>query len=221
MIAAWNSLPREATMRYPGFVPMLTILFCAGFASSQENNSLTSEEAAKGWILLWDGKSVTNWTPELVANWKTAEGTLTAAPGAFFWLRHAQPFADFILKAEFRMLSPEADSGIFIRAADKGDPSRTGYQININNVNQEFGTGSVVFRVKYNGSPVTAKEWHRYEITAEGNHITVVLDGKKTIDYRDSSSREGYIGLQFIKPEDVEFRNVKLLPLAAGPAGKP
>jgi hypothetical protein len=208
-------------MRSSRLLPALAILLCAGFASPQEQNKLTSEESAKGWILLWNGESVSSWVPELVATWKTTDGALTAAQGAFFWLRHTKPFADFVLKAEFRMLSPEADSGIFIRAAEKGDPSRTGYQININNVNQEYGTGSVVFRVKYNSSPVSAKEWHRYEITAEGDHITVVLDGKKTVDYRDSSSRQGYIGLQFIRGEDVEFRNLQVLPLGAQQRAKP
>jgi hypothetical protein len=200
-------------MKFFTLLPVLSMLTLSGFAQTGEANVLSPTEQAQGWILLWDGSTASGWSPELVCNWKTTGGVLTAAKGAFFWLRYDTLYADFVLKADFRMLSPEADSGIFIRAAAKGDPSRTGYQININNMNQDYGTGSVVYRVKYNGSPVSPKEWHTYEITAQGDHITAVLDGKNTVDFHDKASATGYIGLQFLKGEDVEFRNIKLLRL--------
>ncbi len=201
-------------MKLSRLLPLFVLVPISLLAQPQEEpNTLSPPEEAQGWILLWDGHSLDNWTPELVSTWKTSEGFLTAGPSPYFWLRKDTQFSDFVLKAEFRMLSAEADSGIFIRAAREGDPSRTGYQININNVNQEYGTGSVVYKVKYNASPVSPNEWHQYVITAEGDHITAVLDGKKTVDFHDDTSAGGYIGLQFLKGEDVEFRNLKLLRL--------
>ena len=200
-------------MRHLALLFVLSCLTPSGSAQTRDVNVLSPAEEARGWILLWNGVSISDWSPQLVSSWKTSDGVLTPEKGVFFWLRYDTPYSDFILKAEFRMLSPDADSGIFIRSAKEGDPSRTGYQININNVNQEYGTGSVVYRVKYSESPVSVNQWHSYQITAEGDHITAVLDGKKTVDFHDKASAQGYIGLQFLKGEDVEFRNVKLLRL--------
>jgi len=183
-------------------------------------NTLSADEIAQGWILLWDGAGTFGWDPVARAEWKTADGSLSMPSGSFTWLRHRTPFADFVLKVDFRMKLNEADSGIFIRAARDGDPSRTGYQININNMNEEWSTGSLVFRHKADPSigKTSVNAWHTYEITADGDHITALLDGRKTVDVRDASSRTGYIGLQFLKGEEIEFRNVKLRPLGSQPA---
>jgi hypothetical protein len=182
-------------------------------------NTLTPEEMREGWILLWDGTSTFGWEPMVRSDWKAPEGELSMASGSYVWMRNRTPFADFVLKADFRIKNADADSGIFIRAAREGDPSRTGYQVNINNVNAEWGTGSLVFRVKADPGigKVSINAWHSYEITAEGDHITAYLDGRKAIDAHDASARIGYMGLQFLKPEEVEFRNVKLRPLGLQP----
>ena len=183
------------------------------------SNHLTPEEAKEGWILLWDGTSTFGWEPMMRTDWKFSEGALSLSAGSYVWMRNQCPFADFVLKTEFRIKSADADSGIFIRAAREGDPSRTGYQVNINNVNEEWGTGSLVFRVKADPGigKVTVGDWHSYVITAEGDHITAYLDGRKAVDAQDSSARTGYIGLQFLKPDEVEFRNIKLRPLGLQP----
>jgi hypothetical protein len=174
-------------------------------------NSLTPEEVKAGWILLWDGNSTFGWEPIVRSDWKPSDGALNMATGSYVWLRNECPFADFTLKAEFRIKTADADSGIFIRAARDGDPSRTGYQVNINNANEEWGTGSLVFRVKADPGigKISVNDWHGYEITAEGDHITAYLDGRKAIDTHDSSAKVGYVGLQFLKPDEVEFRNVE------------
>ena len=182
-------------------------------------NTLTPEEVKEGWILLWDGASTFGWEPVARSDWKPSEGALSMASGSYVWLRNQCPFADFVLKADFRIKSADADSGIFIRASGDGDPSRTGYQVNINNANEEWGTGSLVFRVKADPGigKVSINAWHSYEITAEGDHITAYLDGRKAVDAHDASAKIGYVGLQFLKPGEVEFRNVKLRPLGLKP----
>lgn len=182
-------------------------------------NALSPEEVREGWILLWDGTSTFGWEPMVRSDWKSPEGELSMPPGSYVWMRNRTPFADFVLKVDFRIKSADADSGIFIRAASEGDPSRTGYQVNINNVNEEWGTGSLVFRVKADPGigKISANAWHSYEITAEGDHITAYLDGRKAVDAHDSSAKMGYVGLQFLKSDEVEFRNVKLRPIGLQP----
>lgn len=173
-------------------------------------NTLSPEEKAEGWILLWDGRSMTGWETAVNSQMEISEGAMRQARGAFTWLRHHATYADFVLRLEFRMLTEDGDSGVFIRASKDGDPTRTGYQVNINNMNQEYGTGSVVNRMKHSSSPFKTGRWYAYEITAEGDHIVVALDGTKTVDLRDGAAREGYIGLQLVKPQEVEFRNIRL-----------
>ncbi len=194
---------------------LLTAVSAAISAAEQPANTLTLEEVAQGWLLLWDGTTTFGWESVARTDWKATEGTLSMPAGSYTWLRHKTPLADFVLKVDFRMKTDDADSGIFIRAGKEGDPSRTGYQVNINNMNQEWGTGSLVFRHK--ADPAIGKAsintWHSYEITADGDHIVAFLDGKKAVDVRDASSRAGYLGLQFLKGDEIEFRNVKLRPL--------
>ena len=196
--------------RVCGAAGLLLLVVAAPVFGQANPNSLSAAEKADGWTLLWDGKSTAGWETAVNSQMEISEGAMRQARGAFVWLRHSTTFADFVLRFEFRMLTEDADSGLFIRAAKDGDPTRTGYQININNMNQEYGTGSVVNRVKYSDSKVKTAQWYQYEITAEGEHIVVVLDGRKTVDFRDGAARQGYIGFQLVKPLEVEFRNIRL-----------
>jgi hypothetical protein len=200
------------------FLPAAVCILSSALISSEPApNKLSTEELAQGWILLWDGEASFGWEPSAVGEWRGFDGTLHAASGNYTWLRNTTQFADFVLRAEVRMKSFETDSGIFIRAAKAGDPTRTGYQININNLNKEYGNGSVVFRLKSNAGALSANEWHHYEITAEGDHITVSIDGNRVLDAHDGTAAAGYIGLQYVKGDDVEFRNIKLRPLGLRP----
>lgn len=198
-------------MRFRLSTALLLACAIAAPAFGQENtNVLSPAETAEGWTLLWDGASTNGWENAVNSEMEVAGGALRQARGSFIWLRLKKTYADFALRLDFRMLTDDADSGVFVRAARDGDPTKTGYQVNINNLNAEYGTGSVVNRAKYSGSKVKAGDWHHLEITAQGDHIVVALDGTKTVDLRDSAAREGYIGLQLVKPQEVEFRNIRL-----------
>ncbi len=43
---------------------------------------------------------------------------------------------------------------------------------------------------------VLADQWNSYEITAEGDHFVVVLNGRKILDGRDSKHASGVVGLE-------------------------
>ena len=71
-------------------------------------------------------------------------------------------------------------------------------------------TGSIV------GTAKTAREfkfkpdeWNRYQITAAGDHIVVVLNGETTLDIHDSKFSEGNLRLQYQK-FPIMFRNIKV-----------
>jgi len=61
--------------------------------------------------------------------------------------------------------------------------------------------------------PKAAGKWNSYEITAQGPHLTVVLNGQTTADVQDSKHlNAGPIALQYGSGV-VKFRKVQIKPL--------
>ena len=44
---------------------------------------------------------------------------------------------------------------------------------------------------------ILADQWNSYDITADGDHFVVVLNGKKVLDGTDSKHSAGVVGLQY------------------------
>lgn len=195
-------------------VALLLALIASPLAAA-EPNTLSPDELTDGWILLFDGQTDYGWTPTSKANWKVADGVISASEGEMGLLCTTSPFADFVLKADFRAAA-DTNSGIFLRTPLKPtDPARDCYELNIAApAVSPFFTGSFVGREKASGASPAPGEWHSYTVKAEGGHLTIILDGNKVLDYVDPHPiGRGRIGLQFNKGQ-VEFRNVKLKPLA-------
>src|SRR5579863_2864446 len=70
-------------------------------ASTDSVNSLTPKEAAQGWKMLWDGKTMDGLKAYGKATWTIQDGALVSSgPGG--WLGTADDYSKFIVKAEFR-----------------------------------------------------------------------------------------------------------------------
>jgi hypothetical protein len=177
-------------------------------------------QAAQGWTSLIDGKSLdTHWKEIGEANWKMEDGAAVVTKGTGY-LVSKQPYGDFQLRAEF-WADEETNSGIFIRCSD---PEKIGgatcYEVNIFDKRPEpaYGTGAIVNVAKVEPMPKAAGKWNTYEITAQGPHLVVVLNGVKTVDVQDSKHANGVIALQegagANKKEGViKFRKVEIKPL--------
>lgn len=177
-----------------------------------------STKAPDAWITLFDGRSLSGWTPEQGAKWRVANGVLIGDAGEDGWLRSNGQFTNFLLRIEYRD-SPKGNSGVFLRATKEsnlGDPSNPAgsYELQINNEDQKWATGSIenfIQRlVPVNPAP---NQWHSYEVEVRGDHIVAKLDGTKVLDGRDSKFKAGFIGLQHHKNNMIEFRNIKVRPL--------
>ncbi len=96
---------------------------------------------------------------------------------------------------------------MFIRA-----PGGTGgYEVQIWKAQpQGYNTGSIVNTGKTGGEfKFLADRWNHYEITADGDHMVIVLNGIKTLDVHDSKFSNGCIRFQYQK-YPIEFKNIKL-----------
>jgi hypothetical protein len=186
----------------------------ADVATAQaEHNRLSAEELAAGWILLFDGETDYGWKAASQADWRVADGVISVESGEPGLLCTTTPFADYVLKVDFRAAA-DTNSGVFLRTVpNPTDPAADCYELNIaNSTISPFPTGSFVKRQRAEGDhEITA--WRTFEVTAEGGHFLVTLDGQPVLDYTDPDPiPRGLIGLQ-LNSGHVEFRNIKLRPL--------
>ena len=60
--------------------------------------------------------------------------------------------------------------------------------------------------------PKAAGKWNTFEITADGRHLVVMLNGQKTVDLRNTMFEEGHFTLQW-GAGVIKFRKVAVKPL--------
>jgi len=198
------------------------VLVCLAFSAvvgdaAAEPNTLSAEEMAEGWILLFDGETLFGWKPVTEADWKVAGGVISVSQGEPGLLRTTSQFGNYQLKVDFRD-APGTNSGVFLRTSPKPtDVTTKCYELNIAHAGTSpFPTGSFVNRKKAEGDHDSA-DWQTFDVTAQGGHFVVKLDGKVVLDYTDPKPLgRGFIGLQFNSGK-VEFRNIKLKPLGTRP----
>lgn len=198
----------------------LTIATVLGAATStaDEMNSLSAEELADGWILLFDGESLYGWAPSSAANWEAKDSVIRVSEGEKGLLCTTSDFANYEFKCDFRCPAT-TNSGIFLRTpVQPTDPAKDCYELNIAApAVSPFSTGSFVNRAKSAIADVDTSDWRTFEVTADGGHLIVKIDGQPALDYTDPAPiPRGRIGLQ-LNSGEVEFRNIKLRPLGLEP----
>src|SRR5260370_33376429 len=108
-------------------------------------------------------------------------------------------YKDFQIRAEF-WTDEEANSGVFLRCdQSKKIDAKICYEVNIYDKRPDpsYGTGAIVDVAKVDPMPKAAGKWTTYEITAEGPHLVIVLNGQKTADVQDSNHTSGPIPRQY------------------------
>ena len=187
-----------------------------GLAALQFSNPASSQSEG-GWITLLDNTKMGDWDRVGEANWTFQDGVLTAdklAAKELAYLVTKVSYKDFQIRAEF-WTDEEANSGIFIRCGtNRVIDSNVCYEVNIYDKRPDprYGTGAIVDVAKVDPMPKAAGKWNTYEITAQGPHLVVVLNGEKTADVRDSKHAAGPLALQYGSGV-VKFRKVQIKPL--------
>ncbi len=174
-----------------------------------------------GWVTLLDGPNgMENWYAIGNANWRMVDGVLTADKGTGFLVTR-QSYGDFQIRAEF-WADDDANSGLFIRMQDTTTvTAANSYEVNIfdKRPGQDYSTGAIVDVAKVAlPAPKAGGKWNVYEITAKGDQLTVVLNGVKTSEARNSKHARGPFSLQYypgvVKDKGViKFRKVQVRPL--------
>lgn len=179
--------------------------------------SFTAHAAEDEWITLIDGSNgLENFDIVGEANWSATNGAIqaTEGPGTSFLLTK-ESYSNFALKIEF-WVSDDANSGIYMRCQDiAAITDRSCYEANIYDQRPDlsFGTGGVVhIGAVSEPYPKAGGQWNTYEITLDGEHIMVTLNGVQTVHIMDSQFAAGPIGLQWARGT-VRFRSMQIQPL--------
>jgi hypothetical protein len=140
------------------------------------------------------------------SHWEVAGGTLSPCGDPAGYLTTVESYKDFVLTVDFRT-GEDTNSGVFIRSPE----GNAGYEVQIWKAQPAgYNTGSIVATAKTTGEfQFLPDQWNHYEITADGDHLLVILNGTKTLDVHDSQFSEGRIRLQYQK-YPIEFKNIKL-----------
>ena len=147
------------------------------------------------------------------ANWRIENDEFVADAGSGHLVTQ-ESFADVRIRLEF-WVSEGANSGVFLRASDPDSiADSNAYEVNIFDQRKDptYGTGGIVNFVEVDPMPKAGGKWNTYEITAQGRHLVVVLNGQKTADYRNGMFTEGPITLQY-GAGTIKFRKVAIKPL--------
>jgi hypothetical protein len=175
-------------------------------------NSLTAQEQAEGWILLFDGKTTTGWRGyDTIAfpdsGWVVEDGALRCigsgmgeAGGKGGDIIYDRKFKDFDLKLEWKIDSA-GNSGIFYLGQEiPGEPvwkSAPEMQIldNIGHLDAKLGkdgnrqAGSLydlIPAVPQNAKPVG--EWNQVEIIISQGTVVHFQNGEKVLEYHIGTS---------------------------------
>ncbi len=154
--------------------------------------------------------SFDNWRQIGTANWRIENGEFVAATGNGH-LVTKESYEDFRIMADF-WVNEGANSGIFFRVSNPDAIADTSaYEANIfdNRPDQSGRTGGIVNFAPPSEKLTTPDKWNSYDITVEGDHIVVMLNGVKTVDFHDSTYKSGPISLQY-GAGTVKFRNVHI-----------
>ncbi len=140
------------------------------------------------------------------------------------------------LRVVFKLAAKEADSGVFIRIPEKPAepwmPVNRGYEVEIGDWPDDYSCTGVLYTfTKALARPLKPLgEWNTLDITLDGPHTVVFLNGVKVTDFREGQPvpskhpgsmdpergprpDAGYIGLQNHPGSEVYFREISLTPL--------
>ncbi len=190
-------------------------------------------EPPAGFVSLFDGKSLDGWTVEnsTAGNFKVVDGVLRVE-GPQGWLRSAKSYANFSLRVEFRFLTEDADSGVFLRAASPASESffngwpANSYQVQTREMSKNRATNPIwlgdIYRhrvaepgkTEFNADAVltaTKKlgEWQTFEIEVIDSTLTVTLNGTPVTKAENLVNPRGHLGLQG-EAGIVEYRLIQL-----------
>jgi hypothetical protein len=195
-----------------------------------------------GWIQLFNGKDLTGWKQVGPGTHYVDSGLIKSHGGMGLLYWQGQKFGNCKIRVVYQMQKFNSNSGVFIRIPieprEEWMPVFYGYEVQIDNHPETSNedeyhiTGTLYSLTKPLAKPgKPGPEWNTMEITLDGPHTIVYVNGQKVTDYKEGDPvperkfdfepfrgrrpNEGYMGLQNHGNDDiVYFKEVSVKPLA-------
>ena len=164
---------------------LLTITACmlGGVAAAQKKS--------KGWISLFDGKTLNGWKVGDNAASFTVDSGMIIAHGNVAHLFYDgkvgdHNFKNFHFKAQVKT-TPGSNSGLYFHTTfQQGAWPSKGYEVQVNNSHTDWRRTSSLYAVQdVKEVYVKDNEWYTEEIIVEGNKITTKVNGKVLVEYTE------------------------------------
>ena len=184
------------------------------------------------WQQLFNGKDLTGWKHVGPGSHSVEDGLITSKGGMGLLYWTGGKLSNCTIRVVFKMRDHNSNSGVFIRIPieprEEWMPVHYGYEVQIDNEPEKSNeddyhiTGTLYSLTKPLAKPgKPGPEWNTMEITLDGPHTIVVLNGVKVTDFTEGDPvperkfdfepqhgprpLEGYIGLQNHSDTDVVF----------------
>jgi hypothetical protein len=194
--------------------PMIT-LACAALALA----ALAAEGQQggdQGWVQLFNGKDLTGWKvhPDSPGKWEVKDGCIVGSgEKASHLFTERGDYQNFEYRVEAK-INDKGNSGMYFRE-QFGPGYSPGYEAQINSTHTDvIKTGSLYpgaalkltkdEKAKMMNTTVIKEqlhkpdEWFTQLVIANGNHIQIFVNGKKTVDYVDEKNlfTKGHLAIQ-------------------------
>jgi hypothetical protein len=194
-----------------------------------EPNTLGADEAAQGWTLLFDGRSLEGWqASDAPGTFGVKDGAIVVrGPRSHLFYSGAvenHRFKDFELKLDV-LTFPNANSGVYFHTAWQavGWPA-TGYEVQVNNSHADTSRSAGLWGVQdFRDVLVPDGRWFTLTIRVQGRRIVTAVDGRTVVDYTEPPDPprakglerrllgSGTFALQGHDPgSEVHYRNIKV-----------
>jgi hypothetical protein len=192
----------------------------------------TMPAADDGWKQLFNGKDLAGWKQVGKGQDRVENGLIRTAGGMGLLYWTGGPVGHCQIRVVYKMRDQNDNSGVYIRIPveprEAWMPVHYGYEVQIDNHPETSGedeyhvTGTLYSLTKplaFPGKP--GPEWNTMEITIDGPHTVVTLNGVKVTDFHEGDAvpkqkfdfeplrgprpSEGWFGLQNHSDNDIVF----------------
>ena len=214
------SMPASAQGKYPTNIPDI-----------ENANTLTAEEKADGWQLLFNGKNLDGMTPD-AGEWRVEDGVIISEKGTCHLFSN-EKYTDLIASwwvCAYDVAVPKkryGNSGVFVRGIKGKDGSfPKGFEVQVDPYDINNPTGGI-----YGQNPGTLLvkdgewvpeafwavhegKWIHQKVEIKGAHVKIWINGELTMDWVDEKNQfpeAGYLAFQnHHKTDVVLFTGIKI-----------
>jgi hypothetical protein len=202
---------------------VMSFYFLASAFSPGPWLSKRDDDNKKKWVSLFDGKTLQGWHTIPGGEWTVQDGAIVGRSDKQDQ-RHGllvtdKAFENFEVQVRYKAIT--GNSGLYFRAEEVGGVVGVhGFQAEIdptNDVGGLYETGGREWVVKPTPDQVRTwykpGKWNTMTVRADGDHITVHVNGKKTAELvNDPGRKKGHIALQLHGSMDMHvlFKSVRI-----------